>query len=401
MQGAGHGTYTAAISYGKDDQSSYRASIMSNSDAFINVNNLGYREAVEEARRWPQVLINGSIRAYGPSIAVDLQGHTLGTRMELMAMRVAPVQASYLIFPGTSGASFIDAILVDSIVVPPESAQTFAEKLVYLPGCYQINDYERHQFARIESHREQHVDRLRKSHGLPSTPSIVFCNFNKNDKLDPTSFSVWMSVMRRVPGSVLWMLQPSKRRAFDTIRLNLQAEAAANGIRHSRIVWASRVPKVEHLIRHEAADLFLDTFVYGAHSTATDALRGGVPFLTMRGQTFPQRVGVSLLSNVGASQALLACDSLKEFEDMAVFLTTTKRSTLEHLRGRLVEEGMTALLFKTALFTYNMERAFKLMWEQFRADGNRTRRHLVVVHQHNRQDRVWAAMLADSGKPRR
>lgn len=366
IRGENDGVHAAAINYGKDDNSTYRASIAADADAFINLNTLGHREAVEEARRWP---------VGGPSIAVDLQGHTLGTRMELVAMRVAPVQASYLIFPGTSGASFIDSLFVDKHVVPPEHTATYSEKMIYLPGCYQINDYERHL---IDSGGD--VDAIRRSHGLPAKPAVVFCNFNKSDKLDPVSFAVWMSVLRRVPGSALWLLKPSKQRAFDALKSNLNAQAAAHGVMPSRIVWATRVPKAAHLGRHTAADLFLDTFVYGAHSTATDALRGGLPFLTARGGTFPQRVGVSLLSNViGSLRLLLECDSLRDFEDLAVALTTTNRATLYRLRQHLVENSQTARLFDTARFTDSMERAYKAMWEIYRADGNQTTRHLVIA----------------------
>ncbi|KAJ8602487.1 hypothetical protein CTAYLR_001222 [Chrysophaeum taylorii] len=381
VRGSRQGTYTAAISYGKDDGSSYREIIANDTDAFISVNTLGHNAAVEEARKWPRVEANGALVASGPSIAVDLQGHTLGTRMELAAMRVAPVQASYLIFPGTSGASFVDALFVDRYVVPPETAPTYSEKLVYLPGCYQINDYERHDFDRMLSSQEDSVDIMRASYNLPKRPAVVFCNFNKNDKLDPTSFGVWMSILRRVPDSVLWMLQPSKERAFEALKKNLEAEAAASGVSPSRLAWASRVPKARHLRRHAAADLFLDTFVYGAHSTATDALRGGVPFITVRGQSFPQRVGVSLLSNMGditRRPASFICESLRDFEDMASNLATTRRRTLEILQRALIEDNDLSRLFDTAYFTHNIERAYKALWEAFRADENQTRRHVVV-----------------------
>lgn len=380
------GVYTAALNYGKDDGSTYRAAIANDSDAFVSVNALGHEAAIEEARRWPRVEIDGAIVAEGPSVAVDLQGHTLGTRMELTAMRVAPIQVSYLIFPGTTGASFIDLLFVDKHVVPPEDAHTYAEKLVYLPGCYQINDYERHHFEPADD-----VDALRATHGLPASPAIVFCNFNKNDKFDPTSFGVWMAVLRRVPGSVLWMLQPSKTAAFDAVRANLRAEAAAGGVEPSRLIWASRVPKAEHLRRHAAADLFLDTFVYGAHSTATDALRGGVPLLTVRGLTFPQRVGMSLLANIGASLSDLVCESIKDFEDLAVRLATTARPALSNLRRRLVEEGPSSTLFDTAQLTWNMERAYKAMWESYRFDANQTRRHIILL------DGTTSTHLATSG----
>merc|ERR1719409_805022 len=299
----------AALGYGKDDHSDYRDAIAADADAFINdLALLGHVDAVVASRD------------FGAQIVVDLQGHTLGTRMELCMARVAPVQLAYLIYPGTSGASCLDGAVVDPIVVPPEAARVYTERLVYLPGTYQVNDYERH--AAVATYAAAPGDRA--AHGLPPKPSVVFCNFNKVDKLDPASFGLWTNVLRRAPGSVLWLVR------------------------------ADRVPKAEHLRRHAAADLLLDTLIYGAHSTATDALRGGLPLLTVRGEQFPQRVGASLLSAVGANQELLAVDSLRDFEDLAVSLAGTRR--LRALRARLADEGRASRLFDTRAFTRDLER---------------------------------------------
>ena len=285
--------------------------------------------------------------------------------------RVAPVQLAYLIYPGTSGASCLDGAVVDPIVVPPEAARVYTERLVYLPGTYQVNDYERH--AAVATYAAAPGDRA--AHGLPPKPSVVFCNFNKVDKLDPASFGLWMNVLRRAPGSVLWLLRP-KGRQFDHVAANLEAEAAARGVHPARLVWADRVPKAEHLRRHAAADLLLDTLIYGAHSTATDALRGGLPLLTVRGEQFPQRVGASLLRAVGTHQELLAVDSLRDFEDLAVSLAGTRR--LRALRARLADEGRASRLFDTRAFTRDLERAFHAVWEGHALAG-RLAHHVVVL----------------------
>ena len=285
--------------------------------------------------------------------------------------RVAPVQLAYLIYPGTSGASCLDGAVVDPVVVPPEAARVYTEKLVYLPGTYQVNDYERH--AAVAAYAA--APGARAAHGLPPRPFVVFCNFNKVDKLDPASFGLWMNVLRRAPGSVLWLLRP-KGRQFDHVAAHLEAEAAARGVHPARLVWADRVPKAEHLRRHAAADLLLDTLVYGAHSTATDALRGGLPLLTVRGEQFPQRVGASLLRAVGAKQELLAVDSLRDFEDLAVSLAGTRR--LRALRARLADEGRASRLFDTRAFTRDLERAFHAVWEGHALAG-RLAHHVVVL----------------------
>ena len=350
----------AALGYGKDDHSAYRDAIAADADAFVNdLALLGHVDAVVASR------------AFGAQIVVDLQGHTLGTRMELCMARVAPVQLAYLIYPGTSGASCLDGAVVDPVVVPPEAARVYTEKLVYLPGTYQVNDYERH--AAVAAYAA--APGARAAHGLPPEPSVVFCNFNKVDKLDPASFGLWMHVLRRAPGSVLWLLRP-KGRQFDHVAAHLEAEAAARGVHPARLVWADRVPKAEHLRRHAAADLLLDTLVYGAHSTATDALRGGLPLLTVRGEQFPQRVGASLLRAVGADQELLAVDSLRDFEDLAVSLAGTRR--LRALRARLADEGRASRLFDTRAFTRDLERAFHAVWEGHALAG-RLAHHVVVL----------------------
>ena len=350
----------AALGYGKDDHSDYRDAIAADADAFINdLALLGHVDAVVASRD------------FGAQIVVDLQGHTLGTRMELCMARVAPVQLAYLIYPGTSGASCLDGAVVDPVVVPPEAARVYTEKLVYLPGTYQVNDYERH--AAVAAYAA--APGARAAHGLPPEPSVVFCNFNKVDKLDPASFGLWMHVLRRAPGSVLWLLRP-KGRQFDHVAAHLEAEAAARGVHPARLVWADRVPKAEHLRRHAAADLLLDTLVYGAHSTATDALRGGLPLLTVRGEQFPQRVGASLLRAVGADQELLAVDSLRDFEDLAVSLAGTRR--LRALRARLADEGRASRLFDTRAFTRDLERAFHAVWEGHALAG-RLAHHVVVL----------------------
>ena len=350
----------AALGYGKDDHSDYRDAIAADADAFINdLALLGHVDAVVAGRD------------FGAQIVVDLQGHTLGTRMELCMARVAPVQLAYLIYPGTSGASCLDGAVVDPVVVPPEAARVYTERLVYLPGTYQVNDYERH--AAVAAYAA--APGARAAHGLPPRPFVVFCNFNKVDKLDPASFGLWMNVLRRAPGSVLWLLRP-KGRQFDHVAAHLEAEAAARGVHPARLVWADRVPKAEHLRRHAAADLLLDTLVYGAHSTATDALRGGLPLLTVRGEQFPQRVGASLLRAVGAKQELLAVDSLRDFEDLAVSLAGTRR--LRALRARLADEGRASRLFDTRAFTRDLERAFHAVWEGHALAG-RLAHHVVVL----------------------
>ncbi len=155
-----------------------------------------------------------------------------------------------------------------------------------------------------------------RKRGASSPPTFVFANFNKHDKLEPLAFGLWCNILRRVPGSVLWLLHAK----LDGVEERLRGEAAARGVHPSRLVFLPRVPKAQHLARHSAADLFLDTFFYGAHSTATDALRGGLPVLSCPGGAFARRVGSSLLGTAGGLQPLLLSPDLRDFEAIAVRL---------------------------------------------------------------------------------
>lgn len=309
-------------------------------------------------------------------------------------------QVSYLIYPGTSGASFIDFLVVDRHVTPPDldpPRHGYAEKLVFMPHSYQVNYYQRHApqthtCPDSEEEEEEDRGRLRALHGLPPWPAVVLCNFNKVDKLEPSVFATWMAILRRLPGSsVLWLLRPSSALAGPTIMANLGREAEALGVDRSRLVFANRTSKAQHLARQAAADLFLDTFYYGAHSTATDALRGGLPVLTTPGDAFPRRVGVSLLQTVGLPS--LICTSFKDMEDVAVWLagTTEGRQTLRGMRRRLWEaaagEGEGRVLYDTEAWTRTAERAYEALWDmmmrhaqpQQQQQGRDWRQHLVLL----------------------
>ncbi|CAM9356113.1 unnamed protein product, partial [Sphacelaria rigidula] len=263
--------------------SAVRESIQLLASSFVDLYPVGHAEA------------SAKILGDGVNILLDLQGHTLGGRSEIAAARPAPIQASYLIFPGTSGAPYVDYLLADRHVIPPEHVNHYSESLVLLPWTYQTNFYEDRRWtaasegvtATDATARMNNTERraLRRAHSLPEDLSfVVLANFNKVDKLGPESFYLWMQIMRRVPRAVLWLLEPSSmQRENEAICKRLGDEAEGYGVHRRRLMFAKRVPRTQHLSRHAAADLFLDTLTYGAHSTATDALAGGLPFLTLAG----------------------------------------------------------------------------------------------------------------------
>jgi predicted O-linked N-acetylglucosamine transferase (SPINDLY family) len=282
-------------------------------------------------------------------IAVDLKGFTKDARPGIFALRPAPLQVSYLGFPGTMGTSYIDYLIADKIVVPEHEQEYYSEKLAYLPDCYQCNDTRRHVAE---------TGPTRADVGLPDD-GFVFCSFNNNYKLTPEMFDLWMRLLREIEGSVLWILDSNA-----SARLNLRREAEQRGVSRDRVVFAPKMKHADHLARHRLADLFLDTVPCGAHTTASDALWAGLPMLTCMGDSFAGRVGASLLNAIGLSE--LVTRSLPEYERRALELARDPR-TLAHLKSKLARNRDTYPLFDTAHSTRHLEAAYLNMWERHRA----------------------------------
>ena len=285
------------------------------------------------------------LRKLEVDVVVDLMGFTRGCRPGIFAHRAAPVQVNYLGYPGTMGAPFIDYILADEFVIPPQSRQHYAEQVVYLPECFQAND----------DRRVIGVPPTRAQAGLPGQ-GLVLCCFNNNYKLSPPLFAVWMRVLQATPGSVLWLLGDR-----DGTQENLRREARAHGVEAERLVFAGRMGYTEHLGRLGLADLFLDTVPYNAGATASDALRTGVPVLTCVGEAFAARMAGSLLKTVGLPE-LITC-SLEEYEGKALELARQPQA-LQELRARLARNLTGSPLFDTARFTRHLETAYLTMHQR-------------------------------------
>jgi len=275
-------------------------------------------------------------------VLVDLAGHTLNNRLELFAWRPAPVQVAWLGYPGTTGAPFIDVLLADSVVIPDGGESAFSERIVRLPGCYLPGD---------DSQSIAPGGDTRAEHGLPAE-GVVFCAFNNAFKIEPVIFGTWMEILRRVDHAVLWL-----RGGSAVMEANLGREAAIRGIDPIRLVFDRQgLPKDRHLARHRAADLYLDTHFYNAHTTAADALRAGLPVLTCPGAAFPARVGASLVSALGLAEELIA-PSLDDYVERAV------RLAREPDRRRALGERLAAArgandCFNTAAFARKLEQAY-------------------------------------------
>jgi protein O-GlcNAc transferase len=277
-------------------------------------------------------------------IAVDLKGYTGYARPGIFAHRPAPVQVSYLGYPGTMAAPFMDYLIADPFLIPEAEQRFYTEKIAYLPDSYQANDRQRRIAGRMPTRVEA---------GLPES-GFVFCCFNVSWKITASVFDVWMRLLHAVPGSVLWLLADN-----DWAMQNLRREAGARNIAPERLVFCPRADNAGHLARHRLADLFLDTFPCNAHTTASDALWAGLPLLTCAGRTFASRVAGSLLHASGLAE--LVASSLGEYERLALELTRD-RARLASLRARLMQDRETLPLFDTPRFCRHLEAAYRRMW---------------------------------------
>ncbi len=320
-------------SYGPDDDSPIRRRLMNAFDTNLDLRTASHRSAACQIR-------NDRI-----DILVDLKGYTQFARPEIMAYRPAPIQINYLGYPGTMGADFIDFILADEFVVPRDQENAFSEKVLRVPGCYQAND-------RTVSIGEATT---RAVNGLPDA-AFVFCCFNSPYKITPTVFDVWMRLLEAVPDAVLWLLA-----GHPVAEANLRREADRRGIEPNRLVFAQRASHDRHLSRLRLADLFLDTFPVTAHTTASDALRVGLPLITLSGQAMVSRVAGSLLHSVGSSSLIAA--NLNEYESIAMGLARD-RIRLAELKKQLAADAAVSPTFSGQAFADKVSFVYESLFRE-------------------------------------
>jgi protein O-GlcNAc transferase len=322
------------VSFGVDDNSDMRSRLIKSFDQFHDVRLRPDRDAAK------------LLTALQVDIAVDLMGHTQDARPDIFAYRPAPIQIGYLGYPGTTGAEFMDYVIGDAIVLPFDQQEFFSEKIVHLPNCFMVNDSTRPVSAQTIS---------RTQAGLPER-GFVFCCFNQSYKISRPMFQIWMRLLARIDGSVLWLSQLNSRAVQ-----NLRNEARAHGIDPERVVFAPWMEtQADHLARHRLADLFMDTLPYNAHTTASDALWAGLPLVTCRGESFPGRVGASLLNAVGLPE--LVASSLDEYEALILKLATDP-SFLQSIRRKLEQNRFSYPLFDTDRFRRHIEAAYLTAWD--------------------------------------
>ena len=320
-----------AYSVGPDDRSEMRRRLEAGFDRFHHL-----------AGQIPATIAE-RIAADGVDILVDLKGWTRDARPDVLALRPAPLQVAYLGYPGTMGVDFIDYVIADPVVLPMDRQPFYREKIVQLPECYQVNDRQRPLPPPPPD---------RAGLGLPERGKVLAC-FNAAYKITPRIFAVWMRLLAEAEDAVLWLLADEP-----AVEAALRNAASRHGIAPERLVFAPHLPLEQHLARYAAADLFLDTLPYNAHTTGSDALWMGCPLVTCRGDSFAARVGASLLGAVGLPS--LVAESLEQYQEIASALLRDD-GALDTLRAQLAANRMTAPLFDTARFTRHLEAAYTTM----------------------------------------
>jgi predicted O-linked N-acetylglucosamine transferase (SPINDLY family) len=322
---------------GRDDGSALRQRVAKAADSFIDIRGLSDPQAAQR------------IRDDGIDILIDLQGHTRGQRIAVFAHRPAPVQVAFLGFAGTSGAPFIDYIVGDPYVTPLALAAHYSEKLAQMPQVFQPNG----------RWRPLPQPMARQEADLPDG-AFVMCAFNHTYKILPQAFDVWCEVMREVPKAVLWLKETNGQ-----LHDNVRAHAVARGVAPERIVFAKNVPYNDHFSRLALADVFVDTWPYNAHTTASDSLWAGVPVVTVYGNSFASRVAASVLNAAGLPE--LACDNVSAYRDAIVTLAQNPE-LLAGYRQHLTSQRMALPLFDCQHFTRNFESLLQRMAQRWR-DG--------------------------------
>ena len=273
-------------------------------------------------------------------IAVDLKGYTTNNRSSIFSNRIAPIQVNYLGYPGTTAIQNMDYIVADELIIPKKNFKHFSEKVVHLPNCYQPNMHKR---------EISNKKLTRNEFGLPDN-GFVYCSFNNNNKITPDIFDTWMNILKEVKNSVLWIL-----RSNEAVVKNLKKEAEKKGVNSNRIIFANYLPNNEHLKRLSLANLFLDTFPCNAHTTASDAIRIGLPLITLMGNSFASRVAASLLKNLEMEE--LITFSLKDYEKLAVDLGLNLNK-FQQIKDSFEKAVSKSLLFDSKKFTLNLENLY-------------------------------------------
>jgi predicted O-linked N-acetylglucosamine transferase (SPINDLY family) len=322
-----------AFSFGSDTKDALNLRIKAGVDQFHNVQSMSHKEIALLAR------------SLEIDIAVDLTGLTAESRTDVFAMSAAPIQLSYIGYLGTMGADYYDYLIADPVMIPKENQKYYVEKIVYLPS-FQVND---------SKDLPPEITLTRKDVGLPEE-GFVFCCFNNTYKFTPTIFDSWARILSAVDNSVLIVFANN-----ELSKTNLTKELIQRGVKAERLIFGDSVKRPEYLARYRTADLFLDTHPYNAGTTASDALKMGLPLLTMIGKSFNSREAASILTSINLPE--LITNTPEEYEALAIELASNP-DKLKAIKDKLTSNLSTAPLYDTKLFTKNIESAYTEMYER-------------------------------------
>ena len=324
-----------AFSLGPDTKDEMNLRIKAGVDHFYDVKSMSHKEIVLLAR------------SLEIDIAVDLAGLTAESRTDVFAMSAAPIQISYIGFLGTMGANYYDYLIADKVMIPEKNKKNYTEKIAYLPN-FQVND---------SKDSPPEITFTRKELGLPEK-GFVFCCFNNTYKITPAVFDSWARILKQVKDSVLTVFVDN-----ELSKTNLSKEIVLRGIDPSRLIFGGSLPRPEYLARYRVADLFLDTHPYNAGTTASDALRMGLPMITYIGKSYQARMGASILNALNLSE--LITNSPEEYELLAIELATNSKK-FKIIKDKLASNILTSPLYDTPMFTRNIESAYTTMYEKYR-----------------------------------
>lgn len=319
------------VSFGPEEETPLRQRMKCAFERFLDVRGMSDYAVAQE------------LKHLGMDIVVDVKGLTEGCREGIFLFRPAPVVVNFLAYPGSMGSKAYDYIIGDAVVTPFSHARHYDEHIVQLPGSYQCNGRNRPLPVLAPD---------KSAHGLPPT-GFVFAAFNNTYKIQQVMFETWMRILSRVVGSVLWLTCDDP-----LTQVHLRQQASLKGVDGSRLIFASKRPWTEHLERLNCADVFLDTWPYNAHTTASDALWMGLPIITCKGQSFASRVAASLLTALGLPE--LVTENIELYEELAVRLAHNSEE-LSQTRQRLLVLRDSSSLFDAQRFATNIEQAFSCM----------------------------------------
>tara|TARA_E500000331_G_C17213556_1_gene694850 strand:- start:541 stop:1569 length:1029 start_codon:yes stop_codon:yes gene_type:complete len=318
-----------AYSLRKKKEDSYTIRVRKTFSSYKELGELSDKESIE------------IIRKDKLDIAIDLMGYTRESRMNIFANRIAPIQISYLDYPGSTGADCIDYLIADKNIIPEANKKFYSEKIIYMPNSLQCID------DKLKSSDKTFT---RKELGLKKD-SFVFCNFANNYKISEIEFNIWMKLLIKVENSTLWLLESNS-----LSKKNLVNEAKKRGIEESRIVFSRKIPIELHMSRQKCADLFLDTFNYNSGLMSFLALRSGLPILTCSGSSFSARISTSILSSIHLKD-LIAKDK-DEYERIAFEIATDSKKYLS-IKDIIKQRQIDSAYFNSETFTRNLEENYK------------------------------------------